>query len=113
MPFIANHNVSHNGRDYAPDEEVKFKDSEADTAARETLLGCGAIRETEGKSKAEKAAPADKPLATMTKPELEAVAAAEEIDLSAANNNPERVTAIEQARLAKAAAASTDGGATE
>lgn len=45
--------------------------------------------------------PSEKALDKMTTAELEAVAAAEEIDLSAASTNKERAAAIEKARAAK------------
>lgn len=48
----------------------------------------------------EEAPKADKPLDKYTKPELEAVAAEEGIDLSEAANNAERVAAIVAARQA-------------
>lgn len=58
MPYITNHNVSHNGRDYAPDEDIAFEDKDA--AARDALLDCKAIREVEGRGgKAAKAAKAE------------------------------------------------------
>lgn len=112
MPFIANHNVSHNGRDYAPDEEVKFKDTEADTAARETLLGCRAIREEAGKAKADKAEKAetgDKPLASLTKAELEAIVLAEVGTALTNVNKAELVAAIEAKRAQAAADAAAAG----
>lgn len=58
MPYVTNHHVSHNGRDYAPDEEITFEDKDA--AAREALLDCKAIREVEGRpAKAAKAPPVE------------------------------------------------------
>lgn len=109
MPFIANHNVSHNGRDYAPGEEVKFKDTEADTAARETLLDCKAIREEAGKAKADKAEPADKPLASMTKAELEAIVLAE-VGTAVTNANKAELVAVIEAKRAQAAADAAAAG---
>ena len=55
----------------------------------------------------------EKLLSKQTKAELEATAEAEDVDLSEAKNNAERVEAIEKARLVKtaASASSSDGEA--
>lgn len=104
MPYVTNHNVSHNGRDYEPGEDIAFeKGNPAEEKAREDLLACKAIREVEGRPA--KTDQAEKALADMTKAELEKVAADETVDLSAAKTNAEKVAAIEAARAAKAAAA--------
>ena len=104
MPYVTQHHVSHNGRDYEPGEVIAFEEGNpAEDKAREDLLACKAIGAAEGRpAKAEKV---EKALADMTKAELEKVAADETVDLSAAKTNAEKVAAIEAARAAKAAAA--------
>ena len=75
---------------------------ELDEEDGEQLAALGAVRPAVGAKHVEKVV--EKTLAQMSKAELEAVAAVEGADLSAAKTNPERVTAIEAARAAKAAA---------
>lgn len=107
MRYIANHTVNFNGREYEPDEEVPFK--ETDTAAREALLECKAIREETGKSKADKAEPGEKPLASMTKAELEAIVLAEVGTALTNVNKAELIAAIEAKRAQAAADAAAAG----
>ena len=106
MPYVTQHHVSHNGRDYEPGEEIAFEDKDA--AAREALLDCKAIREVEGRPA--KAPAAEKALADMTKAELEAVVLAE-IGTALTNvTKAELVAAIEAKRVQAAADAAADGG---
>ena len=79
---------------------ARFKEGKAtgvDAATARALKALGYESDVPSGSDSDEPAE-DKPLSRMTTSELEALAKAEEIDLSEAKTNPERVTAIEAAR---------------
>lgn len=105
MGYVATRLVNLDGELFEAGAAIAFSEKQA--KAKAELLECGAVA---GKTaKTETAERAGKTIGEMSKAELEAIAAAEGVDLQAANNNADRASAIKAHRLA--AAAANDGGA--
>jgi len=92
-------------------DAIAFTDRQS--KAKAELLACGAV--IEGKSKSVTVETIETPIDGMTRKELEAIAAAEGVDLAAAKTNGDRVTAIKakRAEVAPAAAGGAGGQAQE